>query len=88
MSHLYNDRKIINRINRLQGQISAVHKTVLDKDKECLEVIQQVAAVKGAVNGLMNELIEAHLRHHVLHDNDEHQVEIEEFFKILKKYRE
>ncbi|SDB83129.1 metal/formaldehyde-sensitive transcriptional repressor [Acinetobacter boissieri] len=88
MSHLHNDRKIINRINRLQGQVSAVHKTVLDQDKVCLDVIQQVAAVKGAVNGLMNELIEAHLRNHVLQPDTYDANEVEEFFKLLKKYRE
>ncbi|MBF7695411.1 metal/formaldehyde-sensitive transcriptional repressor [Acinetobacter rathckeae] len=88
MSHLHNDRKIINRINRLQGQVNAVHKTVHDKDKECLEVLQQVAAVKGAVNGLMNELIEAHLRNHVLQADTYDANEVEEFFKLLKKYRE
>ncbi|MBF7690370.1 metal/formaldehyde-sensitive transcriptional repressor [Acinetobacter pollinis] len=88
MSHLHENRKILNRLSRLQGQINAIQKTVNDSEKSCVEVLQQVAAVKGAVNGLMNELIEEHLKHHVLTGTQYNESEMEEFFKLLKKYRE
>ena len=66
MGHLSEDKKIQNRVKRLQGQIQAVDQALMQPDCSCIDVLQQVAAVKGAVNGLMNELIEAHLRHHVI----------------------
>ena len=50
-------------------------------------MLQQVAAIKGAVNGLMNELTEAHLRHHVLADAEQvNEEELTEFLKLLKRY--
>ena len=87
MGHLHADKKILNRVKRLQGQIGAVQQALHNPEHGCMEVLQQVAAIKGAVNGLMNELIESHLRHHVIGDQcaiDEH--ELEEFMKLLKRY--
>ncbi|HCK63624.1 MAG TPA: transcriptional repressor RcnR to maintain nickel and cobalt homeostasis, partial [Acinetobacter radioresistens] len=66
MGHLHQDKKILNRVKRLQGQLQAVETALQQEDKSCIEVLQQVAAIKGAVNGLMNELIESHLREHVI----------------------
>ncbi|MCJ8163093.1 metal/formaldehyde-sensitive transcriptional repressor [Acinetobacter zhairhuonensis] len=87
MGHLSEDKKIQNRVKRLQGQIQAVNQALMQPDCSCIEVLQQVAAVKGAVNGLMNELIEAHLRHHVIGTNTEtNDDELAEFMKLLKRY--
>ena len=56
-------------------------------DAECIAILQQAAAIKGAVNGLMNELIEAHLRHHVIGEHAEvNEQELAEFMKLLKRY--
>jgi DNA-binding FrmR family transcriptional regulator len=87
VGHLYEDQKIKNRVKRLQGQIQAIDQALMQPDSSCIEVLQQVAAVKGAVNGLMNELIEAHLRHHVLKPQSEFdEAELAEFLKLLKRY--
>ena len=87
MGHLYEDQKIKNRVKRLQGQIQAIDQALMQPDSSCIAVLQQVAAVKGAVNGLMNELIEAHLRHHVLKTHSElDEAELAEFLKLLKRY--
>lgn len=47
MGHLHTDKKVLNRIKRLQGQISAVEQSMHDPEKGCIEVLQQVAAIKG-----------------------------------------
>ena len=87
MGHLYEDQKIKNRVKRLQGQIQAIDQALMQPDSSCIAVLQQVAAVKGAVNGLMNELIESHLRHHVLKPHSElDEAELAEFLKLLKRY--
>jgi len=86
MGHLHQDKKILNRVKRLQGQLQAVETALQQEDKSCIEVLQQVAAIKGAVNGLMNELIESHLREHVIKKNDDNEKELAEFLKLLKRY--
>lgn len=85
MSHLENDQKILNRIRRLQGQMNAVHDAVSDEKVSCIEVLQQVAAIRGAVNGLMNKLVESHLKTHVL-EGEYNEKELEIFLEVLKKY--
>lgn len=87
MSHLQNNRNVLNRIKRLQGQINAIHDAVVINETACLDVLQQVAAVRGAVNGLMGELIEAHLKAHVLEEGAYNEVELASFLALLKKYQ-
>ena len=87
MSHLHHDKKVLNRVKRLKGQIQSVEDALSNTDASCIQVLQQVAAIKGAINGLMNELIEQHLKEHVIQDAqaiDEN--ELEEFLKLLKRY--
>jgi len=86
MGHLHQDKKILNRVKRLQGQLQAVETALQQEDKSCIEVLQLVAAIKGAVNGLMNELIESHLREHVIKQNDDNEKELAEFLRLLKRY--
>jgi len=87
LGHLHQDKKIQNRVKRLQGQINAVEHALDHPEYSCISVLQQVAAIKGAVNGLMNELIEAHLRHHVIGEQTEiNELEMAEFLKLLKRY--
>ena len=87
MGHVHQDKKIHNRVKRLQGQINAVEQALNGPDSSCIAILQQVAAIKGAVNGLMNELIESHLRHHVIGEQTEiNEQELTEFLKLLKRY--
>ena len=87
MGHLHQDKKIHKRVKRLQGQINAVEQALNSPDSSCIAILQQVAAIKGAVNGLMNELIESHLRHHVIGEQTElNEQQLAEFLKLLKRY--
>ena len=54
MAHLQHNRKVLNRISRLQGQMNATYKSVSEGKTPCIEVLQQVAAIRGAIHGLMN----------------------------------
>ena len=86
MSHLNQNKKILNRIRRIQGQTNALEQNILNFENSCIEVLQQVAAIKGAINGLMNELIELHLREHVLGDTEEiKEKELNEFLALVKR---
>ena len=87
LSHLHQDKKIQNRVKRLKGQINAVEQALNSPEHSCITLLQQVAAIKGAVNGLMNELIESHLRHHVIGEQTKiNEQELAEFLKLLKRY--
>lgn len=66
MPHQHRDkRKLLGRINRLRGQIEGISKQ-LENDEKCAAVLQTIAACRGALNGLMAEVLEDHIRHHVV----------------------
>ena len=64
MSHISDTPGLVARVRRISGQLAAVERG-LDDGANCAAVLQQVAAIRGAVNGLMEEILEAHLREHV-----------------------
>jgi len=65
MSHTIREKqKLINRVRRIRGQMEAVERMLVD-EKDCAEVMQVLAGVRGAVNGLMGEVIEDHVLMHV-----------------------
>ena len=58
-------KKLIARVRRIRGQLEAVERA-LEEEKSCSETLQTIAAARGALNGLVAELIEEHVRFHVL----------------------
>lgn len=54
-------KKALTRVRRIRGQLDALERA-LDAGADCAPVLQQLAAVRGAVNGLMSEVLESHLR--------------------------
>src|SRR5882762_404352 len=66
MAHTARDKeKLLIRVRRIRGQVEAVERS-LKEDHECTDVLQLVAACRGALNGLMAELVEGHIWFHVL----------------------
>ncbi|MFM0351580.1 formaldehyde-responsive transcriptional repressor FrmR [Paraburkholderia sp. RL17-347-BIC-D] len=62
MPHSPQDKKlVITRVRRLRGQVDALERA-LEAGAECAPVLQQIAATRGAVNGLMAGVLESHLR--------------------------
>lgn len=53
------------RVRRIRGQIEAIERAI-GEEKGCYDVLQTVTAARGALNGLMAEMIEDHVRFHVL----------------------
>lgn len=69
MPHTIREKeKLLNRIRRLRGQVDAIEKA-LEEGRECGAILQTIAACRGAMNGLMAELMEEQIRSHVL-DSD------------------
>jgi DNA-binding FrmR family transcriptional regulator len=64
MSHvIQNAVKLTKRVARIRGQIDAVARA-LEDETECGEVLRLIASARGAMNGLMAEVLEDHVRHH------------------------
>jgi DNA-binding FrmR family transcriptional regulator len=66
MAHTQESKgKLLARARRIRGQVEAIEKA-LTSEQECVDVLQLIAATRGAINGLMNEVVEGHIRYHVL----------------------
>lgn len=67
MPHTRHDRrKLLARVNRIQGQISAVAKLLHLEESDCTAILQTIAATRGALNALMAEVMAGHIREHVV----------------------
>lgn len=64
MAHLHAQPELVARVRRITGQLASVERA-LAEGPDCAAILQQVAAIRGAVNGLMDEIIETHLLEHV-----------------------
>lgn len=65
MSHTTREKtKLLNRVRRLRGQMEAVERA-LEEERSCSDVLQLIAGVRGAINGLMAEVVEDHVLLHV-----------------------
>lgn len=64
----YSDDKaaVLTRLNRIEGQIRGIHKMV-DDDRYCIDVMQQISAVTRALQGVALHLLDEHLTHCVVH---------------------
>ena len=66
MGHVSKNRdKLLNRVKRLRGQIEAIQRSV-EGNEECSRVLQQATACRGALDGFIAEMIEDHIREHVI----------------------
>lgn len=59
------NKKIINRLKIIEGQIRGVRE-MIEKDEYCIDVITQTSAIKSALSGVEDALMEHHLNHCVV----------------------
>ena len=66
MSHVAKEKaKLLNRIRRLRGQIEAIERAI-ESGQECADVLQQATSCRGAMDGFIAEVIEDHIREHMV----------------------
>jgi DNA-binding FrmR family transcriptional regulator len=66
MPHVVAEKqKLLNRVRRLRGQVEALERA-LDAEVECTQIMQQLTAARGAISSLMAEVVEDHIRMHML----------------------
>jgi DNA-binding FrmR family transcriptional regulator len=66
MGHTIRDKtKLLARVRRIRGQCEAIERA-LEAEVDCGNALQLIAGARGAMNGLMAEVLEQHVRSHVL----------------------
>jgi FrmR/RcnR family transcriptional regulator, repressor of frmRAB operon len=66
MSHTVREKnKLLARVRRIRGQVEGIERA-LDAEAGCEQVMHQLAGVRGALNGLMAEVVEDHVREHLV----------------------
>ena len=88
--HTIRDRtKLLNRVRRLRGQVNGVEK-LLQQESECGPVLQQLTACRGAINALMAEILEDHIRFHVadpdVNPESEQADAVEQLVDVVRSY--
>ena len=71
MSHTIRQKqKLLARVRRIRGQVEAIERA-LDSEAGCDQVMHLIAGTRGAIAGLMAEVVEEHVRTHLV-DADKH----------------
>ncbi|MCC6209071.1 MAG: metal/formaldehyde-sensitive transcriptional repressor [Gammaproteobacteria bacterium] len=89
MSHTAKGKKqLLTRVRRIKGQSEALERA-LEQDADCMAILQQIAAIRGAVNSLMAEILEEHIREHLGPDAVSPQQrgeDLEQVVAVLRSY--
>ncbi len=71
MTHtVHEKRKLLARVRRIKGQVEAIERA-LDGEAGCEQVMHLIAGARGAMAGLMAEVVENHVRTHLV-DAEQH----------------
>ncbi|ACB68453.1 formaldehyde-responsive transcriptional repressor FrmR [Burkholderia ambifaria] len=54
-------KRVLTRVRRVRGQLNALEQA-LEEGADCGPILQQLAAIRGAINGVMAGVLESHLR--------------------------
>ena len=90
MAHTIKQKQaLLLRAKRIQGQVEALVRA-LDEERDCSDVLQLMSATRGAMNSLMAELLEGHIRSHVLDGKNkptsEQLAAADEVIEMVKSY--
>jgi DNA-binding FrmR family transcriptional regulator len=71
MTHTVREKgKLLARVRRIKGQVEAIERA-LDGEAGCEQVMHLIAGARGAMAGLMAEVVEDHVRTHLV-DTEQH----------------
>lgn len=90
MSHTIREKsKLLARVRRIRGQLEGVERA-LEAEKSCADVLHQITAARGALTGLMREVMEGHIHSHIadpaIADPAERALGAAELVAILRTY--
>lgn len=65
MSHtVANKEKLLVRIKKIKGQLGSIE-NALEKESDCFKILQQISATRGAIQSLMSEVLDGHIKEHL-----------------------
>jgi DNA-binding FrmR family transcriptional regulator len=86
MSHIAKEKlELVSRSKKIIGQMESVLRG-LEEDSHCAELLQRLAAARGAINSLMGELMEDHIRNHMPRKNKSSAEAAEDLVEIVRTY--
>ena len=86
MSHTSREKlDLINRTKKVIGQLESVLRA-LNEDVGCADVPQRLAAARGAINSLMAELMEDHIRNHMPRKTKSSEDAADDLIEIVRTY--
>src|SRR6516165_11333047 len=70
MAHTVEEKKkLLNRVRRIMGQVAAIEKSLDQETADCSEILHNISVCRGAMDALMAEVIDGHIRYHILPRN-------------------
>ncbi|KQZ65244.1 MULTISPECIES: formaldehyde-responsive transcriptional repressor FrmR [unclassified Lysobacter] len=81
-------KRVLTRVRRIKGQTEALERA-LEQGSECAAVLQQIAAIRGAINGLMSEVLESHIREELgqaVSSQETRSASIDEVAALVRSY--
>ena len=86
MTHISREKPdLVNRIRKIIGQLESLLRGLND-DERCADVLQRLAAARGAINSLMAELLEDHIRNHMPRNSKSSEEAAEDVIGIVRTY--
>jgi len=86
MSHLSREKlDLVTRTKKVIGQLESVLRGLND-DEQCADVLQRLAAARGAINSLMGELLEDHIRNHMPRRPKSSEEAADDVIEIVRTY--
>ena len=86
MSHVSREKlDLVTRTKKIIGQLESVLRGLND-DEQCADVLQRLAAARGAINSLMGELLEDHIRNHMPRNSKSSEEAADDVIEIVRTY--
>ena len=86
MTHIPKEKaELLSRTKKVIGQMESVLRG-LEQDAHCAEILQRLAAARGAINSLMGELMDNHIRNHMPRKTKSSAEAAEDLVEIVRTY--
>jgi FrmR/RcnR family transcriptional regulator, repressor of rcnA expression len=86
MTHITREKlELVTRTKKVIGQLESVLRA-FEEDAHCADLLQRLAAARGAINGLMGELMEDHILNHMPRKNKSSVEAAEDLIEIVRTY--
>jgi DNA-binding FrmR family transcriptional regulator len=80
---------MLNRVRRLRGQVEAIE-AAIESEADCSDILHRIAGCRGAFNSLMLEVLDGHIRFHVVdpdqNPSSEKSRATQELIEVLRTY--